>query len=166
MIDIILNRCSVRRYTEKEIVAEDLNKIIRAGFAAPCSHDTRCWHFVVLDDREIMKSIGENMNYAHMIQYADKAIVVCADKEKSPYGWMLDCAAATENILLAAESLGIGSCWTAVYPYKDREETARKYLSSIPEDIEIFCIIPLGYPAKEKNVKNKYDETKIHYNKW
>ncbi len=166
MIDTILNRCSIRKYTEQNIKEEDINTLLRAGFAAPCSKDSRCWHFIVLDDKEIMTSLGQNLTYAHMLEYANKAILVCAEREKAPLCWSLDCSAASENILLAAESLGIGACWTAVYPYKDREEVVRKNMPDIPLDVEILCIIPLGYPAKEKRIKEKYDISKIHRNKW
>lgn len=166
MIDTILNRCSVRKFTEQNITQESITTLLKAGFSAPCSHDSRCWHFLVLDDKKIMTFLGQNLIYAHMLQYANKAILVCAEREKAPLCWSLDCSAASENILLAAESLGIGACWTAVYPYKDREEIVRKYISDIPQDIEILCIIPLGYPAKEKYIKDKYDPNKIHYNKW
>ncbi|MDO5760884.1 MAG: nitroreductase family protein [Bacteroidota bacterium] len=165
MIDTILKRSSVRRYTDEEISRENLDKIIRAGFAAPTSHNSRPWHFIILDDKELMKNVGQNMEYAHMIEFANKAIIVCADVTLAPECWMLDCSAASENILLAAESLGIGACWTAVYPYKHREEVVKKFIP-LPENIKPLCIIPLGYAGKPANIKDKYDSTRIHYNKF
>lgn len=164
MIDTIFKRSSVRRYTDKEISKEDLDTIIRAGFAAPTSHNSRPWYFIILDDKELMKNIGQNMEYAHMIEFANKAIIVCGDTNLAPECWMLDCSAASENILLAAESLGIGACWTAVFPYKHREEVVKRFIPSLPENIKALCIIPLGYPAKPSNIKDKYDSTRIHNN--
>lgn len=166
MIETILNRCSVRRFSDKEISQQDINTILKAAMAAPTSHDSRPWHFIVLDDKELMKNIGSNMNYAHMIEFANKAIVVCADVTLAPECWMLDCSAASENILLAAESLGIGAVWTAVWPYQEREAIVKKYIPSLPENVKALCIIPMGYPGKEKRIREKFDETRIHFNKF
>ena len=76
--------------------------------------------------------------------------------------WYLDCSAAAQNILLAAESLGLGAVWTAAYPYEDRMEVVRKYIA-LPENILPLCVIPFGYPAVQQQPKQKYDEKKIHY---
>ena len=81
------------------------------------------------------------------------AIIVCGDSIRSSY-WYLDCSAVSENILLAAESLGLGAVWTAAYPYEDRISTVRKY-TNIPENIIPLCVIPIGYPNGTQSPKNK-----------
>ena len=92
------------------------------------------------------------------------AIIVCGDSARSFY-WYLDCSAAAQNILLAAESMGLGAVWTAAYPYEDRMEVVRKY-THLPENILPLCVIPFGYPATKEQPKQKYDEKKIHYNQY
>ena len=88
----------------------------------------------------------------------------CGDSARSFY-WYLDCSAAAQNILLAAESMGLGAVWTAAYPYEDRMEVVRKY-THLPENILPLCVIPFGYPATKEQPKQKYDEKKIHYNQY
>ena len=99
-----------------------------------------------------------------MLNKAPMAIIVCGDSIRSSY-WYLDCSAVSENILLAAESLGLGAVWTAAYPYEDRISTVRKY-TNIPENIIPLCVIPVGYPNGTQSPKNKFDEKKIHYEKF
>ena len=94
----------------------------------------------------------------------DVSIIVCGDSARSFY-WYLDCSAAAQNILLAAESMGLGAVWTAAYPYEDRMEVVRKY-THLPENILPLCVIPFGYPATKEQPKQKYDEKKIHYNQY
>ena len=98
------------------------------------------------------------------VDAARNAIIVCGDSVKSSY-WYLDCSAAAQNILLAAESLGFGAVWTAAYPYEDRMQVVRKY-TGLPENILPLCVIPFGYPATKENPKQKFDEKKIHYNQY
>ncbi|MBQ9312630.1 MAG: nitroreductase family protein [Bacteroidales bacterium] len=162
MLDNILKRSSVRRYEDKEISQEMIDLLLNAGFSAPCSKDSRPLHFIVLEDKVIMTHLGENLKYASMLRFANKAIMVCADKDISPDCWMLDACAATENILIAATELGIGSVWTAVYPYEDRQEVVQNFVPT-PENIKVLSIIPLGYPAKEPMIKDKFDANRIHY---
>ena len=92
------------------------------------------------------------------------AIVVAADTTKSEY-WYLDCSAAAQNILLSAKALGLGTVWTAAYPYQDRMGIVKKYLQ-LPEQISPLCVIPVGYPDGSFTPKDKWDETRVHYNKW
>lgn len=165
MLENILRRASVRRYEDKEVSQEMIDLLLNAGFSAPCSKNCKPLHFVVLDDKEVLTSLGENLQFASMLRFAPKAIVVCADKELSPNCWMLDASAATENILIAATELGIGSVWTTVYPYEDRDQVVRRFVN-IPENIGVLSIVPLGYPAKEVDIKDKFDAERIHYNRF
>ena len=101
-----------------------------------------------------------------MLNEANAAIVVCsrADDEKTPY-WQADCGAVTENILLEATHLGIGSCWLGGYP--DLEKTAKeKEILEIPEEYKVFCVISLGYPNENKKPNDNYYQEKVHYEKF
>ena len=95
---------------------------------------------------------------------APMAIVVSGDETRSFY-WYLDCSAAAQNILLAAESLGLGAVWTATYPYPDRMRIVADQLA-LPDRIKSLCVIPVGYPAGETSPKDKWNEDCIHQNKW
>ena len=108
--------------------------------------------------------IGAGGMNAKMLKEAPMAIVVCGDTTKSSY-WYLDCSAVTQNILLAAEAIGLGAVWTATYPYADRMEIVKKY-TGIPEQINSLCVIPVGYPAMPHSPKDKWDASKVHMNKW
>ena len=159
--DNIFARKSVRTYLNKGVEKEKIDLMLRAGMAAPSGKDLRPWEFYVITERASLDSMAAALPYAKMLTEARYAIVVCGDSTRSSY-WYLDCSAAAQNILLAAESLGLGAVWTAAYPYEDRMEVVRKYIA-LPENILPLCVIPFGYPAVQQQPKQKYDEKKIHY---
>lgn len=163
-LDNIFARKSVRTYLDKGVEKEKIDWMLRAGMAAPTGRDLRPWEFVVISDRATLDSMATALPYAKMLKQARQAIVVCGDSTRSSY-WYLDCSAATQNILLAAESLGLGAVWTAAYPYEDRMEVVRRF-TNMPENVLPLCIIPFGYPATNEKPKQKFDEKKIHYEKF
>ena len=154
-LDNIFARKSVRAYLDKEVEKEKIDWMLRAGMAAPSGKDIRPWEFVLVTDRVALDS---------MLTQARYAIVVCGDVAQSSY-WYLDCSAAAQNILLAAEAQGLGAVWTAAYPYEDRIRVVRKY-TELPGNIVPLCVIPFGYPATAQEPKQKFDEKKIHYDKF
>ncbi|MEG1403049.1 nitroreductase family protein [Bacteroides sp.] len=163
-LDNIFARKSVRTYLDKGVEKEKIDWMLRAGMAAPTGRDLRPWEFVVISDRATLDSMATALPYAKMLKQARQAIVVCGDSTRSSY-WYLDCSAATQNILLAAESLGLGAVWTAAYPYEDRMEVVRRF-TNMPENVLPLCVIPFGYPATNEQPKQKFDEKKIHYEKF
>lgn len=165
VLQTILNRKSVRTYSDKEISQEEVNNLLKAGMAAPSSKDRRPWHFIVISDKVMLESLGSQLKNASCLKGANKAIVVCGDEELSDNCWYLDCAAAAQNILIAAEAIGIGAVWTAVYPYDDRIEIVNRTFD-LQKNIHPLAIIPLGYPLEENKAKDKFDVSRIHYNKW
>ena len=165
-LEIIHARKSVREYAaDKQISKEDLETIIRAGMAAPSARNIQPWHFVVVSEPAVMQELAEKLPYAKMLAGASAAIVVCGDTTASPQNWMIDGSAATQNILLAAEALGLGAVWTAGWPYAERMD-AIKAAVNLPENILPLNVIPMGYPAKEEPAKDKYDAEKIHWEKF
>ena len=161
-LDNIFARKSVRTYLDKGVEKEKIDLMLRAGMAAPSGKDTRPWEFIVVSDRAMLDSMAASLPYAKMLAQARNAIIVCGDSIRSFY-WYLDCSAAAQNILLAAESLGLGAVWTAAYPYEDRMRVIRKY-TALPENILPLCVIPFGYPVTKEQSKQKYDKKKVHYN--
>lgn len=165
--DIILTRRSIRKYKKQIISDEIIEKLLHAGFCAPSAGNQQPWHFVILNDRKILNIIHTFHPSAKMLSDADKAILVCGDMhlEKFKGYWMIDCAAATENILLAAHSLGLGCCWLGLYPREGRVIGMRKLLQ-LPTHIIPFSLISLGYPAESKPSEERYKKTRVHWNKW
>lgn len=166
----IFSRKSVRNYNESTIPKETLELLVKAGMAAPTARDKRPWEFIVITDKAVLKKLSDALPYAKMAEKAGHGIIVAGDMEKqnggtdSPY-WIMDCSAAVQNILLAAESLGLGAVWTAVYPNKDRLEPVVKILG-LPKNIVPLAFIPVGTPAGTDKPKDKFNKDQIHWNKW
>lgn len=170
-LEWIMNRRSVRSYTDQAVSKEDLEKILRAGMAAPSAVNQQLWEFIVIDDRDMLKKLGEELPYAKMLLHAHAAILVCGDVSRSfdhnPKSefWIMDCSAATENILLAVESLGLSAVWTAVYPDPKRVESVRRILD-LPESVLPLNVIPVGYPAGKEKPQDKWNPKAVHWNRW
>lgn len=160
----IFSRKSVRNFTDEKVSKENLELLVRAGMAAPSGKNMQPWSFVIVSDRETLNKMAEGLPYAKMLNNANHAIVVCGDPDKSSY-WYLDCSAATQNILLATEAMGLGGTWTAAYPYDDRIEVVRKNLG-IPKNIIPLNVIPIGYPKGIEKPKDKWKPDKIHWDKY
>jgi nitroreductase len=166
-LEAIRTRRSVRSFMAKPIPNETIEELLRAAMSAPSAGNEQPWQFLVIDDRKKLDSItGVNPN-AKMCKEAQAAILVCGDttKEKYPGFWVQDCAAATQNILLAAHERGLGSVWTGIYPIPERVQGFRQLLE-IPDTIIPFCLVPLGYPAKESPQVDRFQRDRVHYNSW
>jgi len=166
-MDVILTRRSIRKYVNKPISDDLIKELLEAAVSAPSAGNQQPWHFVILDDKSTLDVILTFHPNAKMLKEAQKAILVCGDLslEKFKGYWLLDCAAATQNILLAAHAKDVGSCWLGIYPREDRM-TQMKKLLGMPDHVIPFSLISLGYPAEEKSKENRYDSSRIHYNKW
>ncbi|MBQ2269694.1 MAG: nitroreductase family protein [Bacteroidaceae bacterium] len=167
----ILNRKSVRSFTDRPVSREQLDTLLRAAMAAPTGRDMRPWKFVVVQGRAEMDSLAQRLPYAKMLTEAAAAIIVCGDlsvlsKEGKPStNWTFDCSAATENLLLMAEAMGLGAVWTGVHPYEDRLSVVKAALG-LPEHIVPLNVVPIGYPKGTPQPKDKFDAANIHNNRW
>lgn len=165
----ILSRTSDRLFdSSREVGMENLMTILRAGMAAPSGVNRQPWHFVLVTKRQILDKLAEQLPYCKMANQANAAIVVCGDKSKFLEGadnelWVQDLSAATENILLAAHALGLGSVWTALYPHNDRMGTAYEILNLQNPDLIPFNVIPIGYVTTAHTPLDKWDESKITF---
>ena len=168
-LTVIHSRKSVRNYTGENVSKELLDKIVRAGMAAPTAVNKQPWAFVIVTDRKTLDTLKAGLPYAKMLDKAGAAIVVCAipDKafENSTEFAVIDSTCASENILLAAEALGLGAVWTAAYPYKDRMDVVRKALN-IPESVIPLNVIPIGVPSGTDKPKDKFKTENLHWEKW
>ena len=163
----IFERRSIRKYTGKPVSDELIEKLLRAAMAAPSAGNQQPWEFVVIKDRNTMDAVTEIHPYSLMLKEAAFAIVVCADLEKEKHQgyWPQDCAAATENILIEAQYLGLGAVWLGVYPRQDRVEGVKKLLN-LPGRIIPLSIISIGWPAEKKEPIDRFDRTRVHIEKW
>ena len=170
VMENILNRKSVRKYTNEDVKKEQLEMLVRAGMAAPSARNSQPWLFFVIDDRTILDNLAKQLPNAKMLLSAKAAIVVCGNLQKALDGegrefWVQDCSAATQNILLAAESMGLGAVWTGAYPRKETENIIKVELG-LPEHIVPLNVIPIGWQTGEEKPKQKYTEENIRWNKW
>lgn len=172
VLDNIANRKSVRSYTSQPVSDEMVEKLLRAAMAAPSAMNVQPWEFVVVKDRATLDTLASRLRYAKMLAQAPLAIVVCADTVSTDKNgnlrendlWMDDASAATENLLLAAEALGLGAVWTAACD-RERSDIVREVLG-IPDSCMPLSVVPVGYPAGREQPKDKWKPEKIHYEKW
>ncbi len=168
-LEVIHSRKSVRHFTGEAVSKQDLETILKAGMAAPTAVNKQPWAFVVVTKKDQLLKLAQGLPYAKMLDKAGAAIVVCAIPAKAHEGKteyaVIDSSLAGENILLAAEALGLGAVWTAAYPQPDREAWVRKTLS-IPDDLIPLNVIPIGHPTGQDKPKDKYKPENIHWEKW
>lgn len=168
-LTVIFNRKSVREYTEDNVDRNTLELLVKAGMAAPTAGNRQPWAFLVIDNRGVLIEMVDFLPYGRMLDHAAAAIVVCGDLTKvnkdGPEYWVQDCSAATQNILLAAEALGLGAVWIGVYPSEQRTIDAKTFFN-LPEDIVPLSVISIGYPKGEQIPKDKWDEQKVKWNSW
>ena len=168
ILENIYTRRSVRRFLLNEIPSQTVEKILRAGMSAPSGWNSQPWEFIVLTDRKKLSSIASAHEYAHMLNYAPLAIVVCGvlDKvEEAKNFWEQDCSAASQNILLATHALGLGAVWCGVYPNHDKINLLRQELN-LPPNVVPLNIIAIGEPEGSGVPLNKWDKNKIHHETW
>jgi nitroreductase len=166
-MDAILNRRSIRAYTAEPVSDDLVAKLLAAAMAAPSANNQQPWHFVVIRDRGTLDAVPDIHPHSRMVRQAPLAILVCGDPaaEKNPGYWVQDCAAATENLLIAATALGLGSVWLGVYPREDRVTGLRRLLG-VPEPIVPFALVPIGRAGEVKPPADRYQESRVHRDRW
>ena len=166
MNESIKNRRSIRKFQpDKLVTKEQLHKLLEAAMMAPSARNSRPWEFIAITKRELLDEITRIHPYAGMCKTATAAIVVVAIPQPAeiPVGYFpQDCAAATQNILLEAVSLGLGACWCGVYPKEERMEGFRK-LFNIREPKIPFNVIAIGIPAENPEIRGFFVEEKVTY---
>lgn len=171
-IKAIMARKSVREYSDREIPPEAIRTILEAGMSGPSAVNARPWEFIAVTDPEVLAKMSENNGRAaRPLQGAKLGILICGNLEKAfsraPEYWIVDAAIAGQNMILAAESLGIGSVWLGTWPQEEKVAN-QKALFNLPEHIVPHSIIAFGYPKEEGEnpVRNHWEEDRVHYNQW
>lgn len=166
----IMSRTSIRAYSDREVTSQQLDTLLRAAMAAPTARNQQPWQLVVVTDKVQLKALSEVMPSGKMAAQSQAVVVVCGDLGRALPGdaaayWIQDCSAATENLLLAAHSMGLGAVWCGVYPISERIAGVRRVLQ-LPDSIMPLNMIPIGWPAEHPQPKDKWMPEKVHYNRY
>lgn len=166
-LEALNTRRSIRAFTPRPVSLDLVRELIRAAMHAPSAGNEQPWHFLIITERDLLERIPDFHPYAGMLSEAPVAVLVCGDtrQEKHPGMWVQDCAAATQNLLLAAHAKGLGAVWVGIHPREDRIEPVRR-LIDLPEAIVPFALIPVGHPAETPEQEDRYRPELIHLNKW
>ena len=169
-IQNIMTRTSVREFTGEKITDAQIDTLLRAAMAAPSAINKQPWAFIVVTDETILAKLGEALPYSRCNNHPAIAVIPCGDLTKAIPGemadfWINDVSAATENLLLAAHAMGLGAVWTGLHPDMKRAHMVQEMLG-LPEHIIPLCVVPVGVPAEQPQIKDKYLPENIHFNGW
>jgi len=166
-IEAILTRRSVRDFKTDPVSKEDLMDLLKAGMQAPSARNKQPWHFIVIDDPDVLHAIPEFHPYSKMLLQAPLAILVCSDRslESKRASWLQACSAATQNILLAAHAKGLGAVWLGIFPDSERVHGMQTLLK-IPETVRPVSLVAVGHPASCPEPEDRFNEARIHHNQW
>lgn len=165
-IELLKKRRSCRRFTDETVNKESIEYILKAALMSPSGHRYNPWEFVVVEDKEVLKALSVSKAAgAALLENAAAAIVVIADTTKTDV-WVEDCSIASIIMQLAAEELGLGSCWVQIRLRKDAEgndanDNVKKILN-LQEQYSVLSIIALGHKEKESK---PFDEDKLLWDK-
>ncbi len=164
----IFTRRSYRKFTDEPVTRAHTEQLLRAAMAAPSAVNAKDWAFVVIEDKDMFRQIQQVHEYATPLNTAPMAILVCGDlsRQKAPGEWWVqDCSAATQNILLEATHLGLGSVWMGVYPYEKRWQPIAQMLG-LPDHLIPMALIAVGHPAETKESVDRYEPEQVWYNRY
>ena len=162
----IFKRRSVRSYLDKEVEQEKIEKILKAGMQAPSAMNGQPWEFIVVKGKENLEKLAKVSMYGFPIEKSNVAIVVLFDKSKTiaPKYWQQDLGAVTQNILLEATELDLGSIWIGVAPDEDKIEYIQK-LYNLNDNFIPYSVVGIGYPktTQANRFIDRYDEKRVKY---
>lgn len=166
-IRAILTRRSIRRFRPEPVPRQLIDELLKAAMHAPSAGNQQPWHFVVVDERGLLDRVPGFHPHASMCREAPLGILVCGDLQLETHEgmWMQDCAAAAQNLMLAAHDKGLGSVWVSSYPRPDRMEGFRA-LVHLPEQVLPLAFVVIGYPDEAPRAGLRFREERIHRNRW
>ena len=166
-LDAIHTRRSVRQFTAEPVTDEQLEVLLRAAMAAPSAGNQQSWRFVVVRDAETRLRLAEATPYGAPMGRASLGIVVLADTtaETFPGNWPTDCAAATENLLLAAHAIGLGAVWLGVYPGDEREAAVGEIVGAVV-GVRPFSMIAIGPAEAPGPVVDRFEPEHVRQERW
>jgi nitroreductase len=158
VLDMIMQRRSVRSFTGEPVTKSQLETILKAAMAAPSARNGQPWRFLVFTDKAKIKELCLAHPHASWGVSAGAVIVPYFEKQAKNYYIMQDMAAATQNLLLAAAGLGLGATWCGMP--EERQELVRP-ATGLDEKYWLFAVIPVGVPAETPPPRTQYDDQKI-----
>lgn len=162
-MNAIFTRTSVRKFEDRPVEKEKIEKLLQAGFVAPSAGNQQPWEFYVVTKRETIEALAKTSPYAVSAAKAPVVLVIAARKDVIFPGITdIDCAIATENLWLELEELDLGGVMMAVSPVPERIEAVRQILN-LPDNQYAFALLPFGYPVGKKPQVDRYDAKKIHW---
>lgn len=164
----IFARRSIRSYTNQPVESEKIQSLVRAAMAAPSAKNQQPWEFLIVTEPMTLKKLADTSPYTSFVANAPVAIVMLANVSnlKAPTFCTQDMSAATQNILLEATSQGLGTCWMGVHTNPSAETHIRN-LFDLPENIQAFALVSVGYPDREyRDRPEKNKPRKIHFEKY
>jgi len=172
MIEILRSRRSIRKYEKKAIDNTSLEILKEALLRCPSSRGINPWVFIFVDETKLLRELAKVKEHgSSFLKDAALGIVVCGDETKSDV-WVEDCSIASIVVQLAAQSLGLGSCWIQIRKRPHSQDmTAEEYvqkLLGIPGHLRVESVISIGYPAEtKKSIPHESLEfEKIHHNQY
>ncbi len=166
VLETIFNRKSVRKYNGVVVPKDTLEILVKAAMAAPTAMNRQPWHFYATNNSEIIEAAAASLGRsANMVKEAGACIVVCGVPEESDKFWYVDATCAAENLLLAAEAMGLGAVWLSAYPNEERMNSINTAFG-IPENYKVLCLIPVGHPAGQDKPKDKWKPERFHFDTW
>ena len=163
-LPFIESRRSIRKFTSEPVTDDDVQRLLEAAMAAPSASNSRPWEFVVVRNLKLRAALAQVHPYSGMAADAPVVFVVCGNEADSAH-WVVDCAAATENLLLEAVSLGLGGVWVGIYPTASHEAKVRELLG-IPDGVRPLNLVPIGHPAEMRRPRTQFEGAHVHYDRF
>lgn len=160
----IFHRVSIRKFEDKPVEREKILQILKAGMQAPSARNQQPWEFYVVTDKEKIQELSTATQYSGCAAKAPVVIVPVYRKNDLavPQMAVVDMSIAQQNIWLETDALGLGGVWIGIAPVQDRMELVHKMMD-LPEDVEVFSMFALGYPAESRTQQDRFDEARIHF---
>lgn len=160
-LDFIYKRRSIRKFRHDNVPEELVTDLLKAAMAAPSGRNRQSWEFIIVRDKAKRIEITKHHTYAQMAKDSPVVIVVLGKKDEK---WHIhDCAAATENILIAAANIGLGAVWCGM---DEARQLGIKGLFGIPDDYWVFSLVPVGFPDEAPPPRTQYTPEKVHREKF
>lgn len=167
-MDAIMKRRSTRKFQERPVEDGKIERILRAAMQSPTGHNAQDWEFIVIRDPATREAVSKMSEFTVCAKKAPLVIIVAANMDRAVKHeplWICDMAAACQTILIAVEEEGLGACWLASYPHPGRVQYLKE-LFALPESIEPYAVIAIGYKQYEKPFDDRFDESKIHWERF
>ena len=159
----LFHRVSIRKYQDRPVEREKIVEILRAAMAAPSAKNQQPWEFYVITKKDTLEKLSKASPYAGMTANAPVAIISAYRKDCDvPCYADIDMSIAMENLWLKTDEIGLGGVWIGIAPIEERMELVHKILD-LPENVKVFSLFAMGYPAEERPQQDRFDPERIHF---